>query len=60
MPAVERMKHDLRATVGQQLAWMRKSGFTEVTCAYRNLIFAVRSGKKPINALEGRFGSTTS
>jgi tRNA (cmo5U34)-methyltransferase len=58
--AVERMKHDLPATVGQQLAWMRESGFTEVTCAYRNLIFAVLSGTKPINALEGRFGSTTS
>jgi tRNA (cmo5U34)-methyltransferase len=28
--AVERMKHDLPATVGQQLAWMRESGFPEV------------------------------
>jgi tRNA (cmo5U34)-methyltransferase len=53
--AVERMKHDLPATVGQQLAWMRESGFTDVTCAYRNLIFAVISGTKPINS-----GSTTS
>ena len=58
--AVERMKHDLPATVGQQLAWMRESGFTEVACAYRNLIFAVLSGTKPINALEARSGSTTS
>ena len=58
--AVERMKHDLPATVGQQLAWMRESGFTEVTCAYRNLIFAVLSGTKPVNALEARSGSTTS
>jgi hypothetical protein len=45
----------LPATVGQQLAWMRESGFTDVTCAYRNLIFAVISGTKPINS-----GSTTS
>src|SRR5216684_182824 len=58
--ALEQMKHDLPATVGQQLAWMRESGFTEVTCAYRNLIFAVISGTKPINALEARSGSTTS
>jgi tRNA (cmo5U34)-methyltransferase len=58
--AVERMKHDLPATVGQQLAWMRESGFTDVTCAYRNLIFAVISGTKPVNAPEGWVGSTTS
>jgi tRNA (cmo5U34)-methyltransferase len=45
--AVERMKQDLPATVGQQLAWMRESGFVEVTCAYRNLIFAVLSGARP-------------
>ena len=45
--AVERMKQDLPATVGQQLAWMRESGFVEVTCAYRNLIFAVLCGAKP-------------
>ena len=58
--AVERMKHDLPATVGQQLAWIRESGFTEVTCAYRNLIFAVLSGTKPVNAPDARSGSTTS
>jgi len=58
--ALEQMKHDLPATVGQQLAWMRESGFTEVTCAYRNLIFAVLSGTKPVNAPEARSGSTTS
>ena len=57
--ALERMKQDLPATVGQQLAWMRESGFTEVSCAYRNLIFAVVSGTKPVNALEARFGATT-
>jgi tRNA (cmo5U34)-methyltransferase len=58
--AVERMNHDLPATFGQQLAWMRESGFTEVACAYRNLIFAVLSGTKPVNAPEVRSGSTTS
>jgi tRNA (cmo5U34)-methyltransferase len=58
--AVEQMKHDLPATVGQQLAWMRESGFTDVTCAYRNLIFAVLSGTKPVNAPDARSGSTTS
>jgi tRNA (cmo5U34)-methyltransferase len=45
--ALDRMKQDLPATVGQQLAWMREAGFVEVTCAYRNLIFAVIAGAKP-------------
>jgi tRNA (cmo5U34)-methyltransferase len=45
--ALERMKQDLPATVGQQLAWMREAGFADVTCAYRNLIFAVLAGAKP-------------
>src|SRR5713101_7526289 len=45
--ALERMKQDLPATVGQQLAWMREAGFVEVACTYRNLIFAVLSGAKP-------------
>jgi len=58
--ALEQMKHDLPAIVGQQLAWMRESGFTDVTCAYRNLIFAVLSGTKPVNAPDARSGSTTS
>lgn len=46
--ALERMKQDLPATVGQQLAWMRECGFIEVACSYRNLIFAVISGMKPL------------
>jgi tRNA (cmo5U34)-methyltransferase len=57
--ALERMKQDLPATVGQQLAWMRESGFTEVACAYRNLIFAVLSGTKPVSAPEAGSSSTT-
>jgi tRNA (cmo5U34)-methyltransferase len=58
--ALERMKQDLPATVGQQLAWMRGSGFIEVSCAYRNLIFAVLSGTKPVNAPQARPGATIS
>ncbi len=58
--ALERMKLDLPATVGQHLAWMRESGFVEVACVYRNLIFAVLSGLKPVNAPETRPGAITS
>jgi tRNA (cmo5U34)-methyltransferase len=47
--AIERMKRDLPSTVGQQLAWLREAGFIEVSCSYRNLIFAVVSGTKPGN-----------
>jgi tRNA (cmo5U34)-methyltransferase len=52
--AVERMKQDLPATVGQQLGWMREAGFIEVACSYRNLIFAVLSGTKPANASQSQ------
>ena len=45
--AIERMKRDLPSTVGQQLSWMRDAGFIEVSCAYKNLIFAVLTGTKP-------------
>ncbi len=45
--ALERMKQDLPATVGQQLAWMREAGLVDVACVYRNLIFAVFVGTKP-------------
>jgi len=48
--AIERMKQDLPATVGRQMSWMREAGFIEVSCAYRNLIFAVFSGVKPGSA----------
>ena len=46
--ALSRMKQDLPSTVGQHLAWMREVGFVEVSCVYRNLIFAVLSGAKPV------------
>ncbi len=45
--ALERMKQDLPASVGQQIFWMREAGFSDVACSYRNLIFAVLSGVKP-------------
>jgi tRNA (cmo5U34)-methyltransferase len=49
-----RMKQDMPATVGRQLAWLREAGFVEVCCSYRNLIFAVLSGTKPVKAREAR------
>lgn len=52
--ALERMKRDLPATVGQQLAWLRETGFVGVSCSYRNLIFAVISGTRPEQAREAR------
>jgi tRNA (cmo5U34)-methyltransferase len=58
--ALERMRQDLPATVGQQLSWMREAGFSGVACVYRNLIFAVLSGTKPGKAPEARPGSATS
>src|SRR5205823_3638758 len=57
--ALERMKQDLPATVGQQIAWMRESGFIEVACSYRSLIFAVLSGAKPANLATAQPGSTS-
>jgi tRNA (cmo5U34)-methyltransferase len=50
--ALARMKQDMPATVGQQLGWLREAGFVEVSCSYRNLIFAVLSGTKPANMRE--------
>jgi tRNA (cmo5U34)-methyltransferase len=44
--ALERMKLDRTATLDDQLGWLRERGFREVTCGYKNLIFAVYSGIK--------------
>lgn len=44
--ALERMKFDRTATLDDQMKWLRERGFREVTCAYKNLIFAVYSGLK--------------
>jgi tRNA (cmo5U34)-methyltransferase len=57
--SLERMKQDLPATVGQQIAWMREAGFAEVACVYRNLIFAVLSGTKLFDPSRARTGSVT-
>jgi tRNA (cmo5U34)-methyltransferase len=43
--ALERMKLDRTATLDDQLRWMREAGFHDIDCAYRNLIFAVYSGR---------------
>jgi tRNA (cmo5U34)-methyltransferase len=44
--AMERQKHDRCATLDAQLGWLREIGFREVAASYRNLIFAVYSGRK--------------
>ncbi len=44
--AIERQKHDRCATLDAQMSWLRETGFREVSAAYRNLIFAVYSGRK--------------
>lgn len=44
--AIERQKHDRCATLDAQMNWLRDVGFREVSAAYRNLIFAVYSGRK--------------
>jgi tRNA (cmo5U34)-methyltransferase len=45
--AVERMRHDRCATLGDQLEWMRAAGFTEVDCAFKQWRFAVYFGMRP-------------
>jgi tRNA (cmo5U34)-methyltransferase len=42
----ERMKFDRSATLEEQLEWLKQSGFREIDCAYKNLIFAVYGGRK--------------
>jgi tRNA (cmo5U34)-methyltransferase len=44
--AIERQKHDRCATLDAQMSWLRETGFRDVAAAYRNLIFAVYSGRK--------------
>jgi len=47
--AVERMRHDRCATLGDQLEWMRAAGFTEVDCVFKQWRFAVYFGMHPLN-----------
>jgi tRNA (cmo5U34)-methyltransferase len=44
--ALERMKLDRYATVGQQLEWLAGAGFTDVDCIYKHYNFAVMTGRK--------------
>ncbi len=44
--AIERQRHDRCATLEAQMNWLREIGFREVASSYRNLIFAVYSGRK--------------
>lgn len=44
--ALERMKFDRAATLEEQLQWLVDTGFREVVCTYKNLIFAVYAGTK--------------
>ncbi len=44
--AFERMKEDKMSTLSDQLSWLKKAGFSEVNCWYRNFSFVVYSGLK--------------
>jgi tRNA (cmo5U34)-methyltransferase len=44
--AIERQQHDRCATLDAQMNWLRETGFPDVAASYRNLIFAVYSGRK--------------
>ncbi|MGH7949641.1 MAG: class I SAM-dependent methyltransferase [Candidatus Binataceae bacterium] len=44
--ALERMTFDRTIPTEVQLGWLRDSGFSDVALVYRNLIFAVYSGRK--------------
>jgi tRNA (cmo5U34)-methyltransferase len=44
--ALERMKHDLPATLEDQLDWLGKAGFRDADCVYKNGMFAVFGGYK--------------
>lgn len=45
--AVERMRHDRCAPLGDQLEWLRAAGFTEIDCAFKQWRFAVYFGIHP-------------
>jgi hypothetical protein len=40
------MKFDRAATLEDQLEWLAESGFREIVCTYKNLMFAVYAGIK--------------
>ena len=39
--AIERMRHDRKATVEQQLGWLRQAGFADADCLFKDHSFAV-------------------
>jgi tRNA (cmo5U34)-methyltransferase len=39
--ALDRMRHDRRATVEHQLGWLRRAGFADVDCLFKDHSFAV-------------------
>jgi tRNA (cmo5U34)-methyltransferase len=43
--ALERMREDRAAPVGDQLGWLREAGFTQVDCWYKSYGFAVFGGE---------------
>ncbi len=45
--AVERMRYDRSARLGDQLEWLRAAGFIEVDCAFKQWRFAVYFGLRP-------------
>lgn len=42
----ERIKLDKEASLDQQLSWLKKAGFTDVSCVYKYYHFAVMFGRK--------------
>lgn len=44
--SVERRKHDINASVDEQIGWLKEAGFVDVDCMYKNLEFAVFYAKK--------------
>ena len=44
--AIERMKEDKMSTLSNQIKWLKKAGFSDVNLWYKNLSFAVYSGRK--------------
>lgn len=45
--AYERTKLDRMSTLGDQLEWLQKAGFSDVDCVYKNYNFVVLYARKP-------------
>ncbi len=44
--AQERMKEDQMSTLSSQIQWLKKAGFNDVDCWYKNFSFAVFGGRR--------------